>query len=166
MNTGKKAKDNDASAKQAPGRRQKMRRHVFVSLVVLIALGAIALSIFFGSSFSFRAQFLVASESQKLKSMTDAKLACDKKVEGKFGRLLQLATLNNASSRYDDDFGGYQLVYDVSVYRDKERDSGVRQVMYKCHIYNDGDVREKGVIQSTRTPGKASQETDENIFGF
>jgi|AntAceMinimDraft_12_1070368.scaffolds.fasta_scaffold93347_2 hypothetical protein len=168
MSKGRQAKEKGegAPATQTPDRKKKMRRQVFILLAVLITLGAIAQIVFFMSSDTFRTKFLGFDESLGLKSMTDGKLACDKKVKGRFGRLLQYSTLNNTASRYDDDFGGYKLFYDVSIYRNKERNSGVKQVMYKCHIHNDGDIREARVIQSTRDPNSGSQEIDGNIFGF
>lgn len=168
MNTGKQAtgKGKGTPATLASDRKKKMRRQVFILLAVLITIGANAQIVYFALSDIFRTQFLGFDEPLGLKSMTDAKLACDKKVKGSFGRLLQYSALNNTASRYDDDFDGYKLFYDVSIYRDKERNSGVKQVMYKCHIHNDGYVHEAKVIQSTRDSNWGSQEIDGNIFGF
>ncbi len=151
---------------QASDRKKKMHRQVFILLAVSIIISANALIVLFTSSLTFPTQFLGFDESLGLKSMTDAKLACDKKVKGRFGRLLQYSALNNTASRYDDDFDGYKLFYDVSVYRNKERNSGVRQAMYKCYIHNDGYVYDARVIQSTRDSNGRSQEIDGNIFGF
>ena len=177
MNAGKQATDKGkgSPAMQASDRKKKMHRQVFILLAVLITIGANAQIVFFTSSLTFPTQFLGFYESlglksmtdaKGLKSMTDAKLACDKKVKGRFGRLLQYSALNNTASRYDDDFDGYKLFYDVSIYRNKERNSGVRQVMYKCHIYNDGHVHDARVVQSTRNSNDGSQEIDGNFFGF
>ncbi len=168
MSTGKPATGNGEgrSATQASDRKKKRHRQVFIVLAVLITIGANAQIVFFTSSLTFPTQFLGFDESLGLNSMTDAKLACDKKVKGRFGRLLQYSALNNTASRYDDDFDGYKLFYDVSVYRNKERNSGVRQAMYKCYIHNDGYVYDARVIQSTRDSNGRSQEIDGNIFGF
>ncbi len=168
MNAGKQATDKGKGslAMQASDRKKKMHRQVFILLAVSIIISANALIVLFTSSLTFPTQFLGFDESLGLKSMTDAKLACDKKVKGRFGRLLQYSALNNTASRYDDDFDGYKLFYDVSVYRNKERNSGVRQAMYKCYIHNDGYVYDARVIQSTRDSNGRSQEIDGNIFGF
>ncbi len=98
--------------------------------------------------------------------MTDAKIVCDKEVKEKYGSLLQVATLNHTSSRYEDHFGGYKLFYDVSVYRNKERTSGTSHLMFKCYVYTDGDVSETGIIKTTPTPARALRKTDSNFFGF
>jgi hypothetical protein len=168
MNTGKQAKEKGEGtpAMQASDRKKKMHLQVFILLAVSIIIGANALIVFFTSSLTFPSQFLGFDESLGLKSMTDAKLACDEKVKGRFGRLLQYSALNNTASRYDDDFNGYKLFYDVSIYRNKERNSGVKQVMYKCYIHNDGYVYDARVIQSTRDSNGRTQEIDGNIFGF
>ena len=168
MNAGKQATDKGkgSPAMQASDRKKKMHRQVFILLAVSIIISANALIVLFTSSLTFPTQFLGFDESLGLKSMTDAKLACDKKVKGRFGRLLQYSALNNTASRYDDDFDGYKLFYDVSVYRNKERNSGVRQAMSKCYIHNDGYVYDARVIQSTRDSNGRSQEIDGNIFGF
>jgi len=168
MNTGKQAKEKGEGtpAIQASDRKKKMHLQVFILLAVSIIIGANALIVFFTSSLTFPSQFLGFDESLGLKSMTDAKLVCDKKVKGRFGRLLQYSALNNTASRYDDDFNGYKLFYDVSIYRNKERNSGVRQAMYKCYIHNDGYVYDARVIQSTRDSNGRTQEIDGNIFGF
>jgi hypothetical protein len=177
MNTGKQAKEKGegTQAMQASDRKKKMHLQVFILLAVSIIIGANALIVFFTSSLTFPSHFLGFDESlglksmtdaKGLKSMTDAKLACDKKVKGRFGRLLQYSALNNTASRYDDDFNGYKLFYDVSIYRNKERNSGVKQVMYKCYIHNDGYVYDARVIQSTRDSNGRTQEIDGNIFGF
>jgi hypothetical protein len=170
MSVGNDVNDNDnaeaTSSKLALDRQTKMRRQAAIIVAGLGVLGAIALVAFFTSSANFRSKFLGSSESLALHSMTDAKFACDKKVASKFGDLLQYATLNDISSRYDNDFGGYKLFYDVSVYRSKERNSGVKEVMYKCHIRDDGDVGDTGIIPSARTGNKDIQATDGNVFGF
>jgi hypothetical protein len=147
-------------------RQTKVRRQATIIVAGLGVLGAIALIAFITSGANFRSKFLGSSESLALHSMTDAKFACDKKVASKFGGLLQYATLNGISSRYDSDFGGYKLFYDVSVHRSKERNSGVREVMYKCHIRDDGDVDDAGIIRSVRTGSKDIQAVDGNVFGF
>jgi hypothetical protein len=143
-----------------------MYRQVFILLTVSIIIGANALIFFFTSSLTFSTQFLGFNESSGLKSMTDAKLACDKKVKGRFDQLLQYSVLNNTASRYDDDFDGYKLFYDVGIYRNKERNSGVRQVIYKCYIHNDGYVYDARIVQSTRDSNWMNQEIDGNILGF
>ena len=164
MSTNKKAKGK--SADQQPDRRKKVFWQVLIMVVVLIALGAISLTAFFTAKTTFRSTILGSNKASGLSSMTDAKLACDKKVKGKYGSLLQAAPLNYSSSRYEDDFDGYKLFYDVSVYRNKERNSGVNRLIFKCFIFNDGDVSETGIIKTTPTPAKARRKIDGNIFGF
>jgi hypothetical protein len=168
MSSDKAAKDNVGVIPTKPtlDSKKKRRRQVLILLVILVALGATSLVAMLSVSVSFRAQFLARDEPSELKSMTDAKLACDKKLARKFEPLLQYATLNNIASRYDDDFGGYKLFYDVSVHRNKERNTGTNLVKYKCHILNNGYVRDTGVIQTTVTPDEASQKLDGNVFGF
>lgn len=168
MSASKKAKEkaSDPSTEQQPQLRKKIVWQVIILAVVLIILGAIALTAFFTSKTTFRSTVLGPNKSSGLNSMTDAKLACDKKVTNKYGPLLQSSPLNYMSSRYEEDFGGYKLFYDVRVYRNEERNSGVERIMFKCFIFNDGDISETGVIKTTPPPAKASRKIDGNFFGF
>lgn len=161
-----KANAEDQATDQQPDRRKKFIWQVLILVVVLIVLGAISLTAFFTSKTTFRSKVLGINEASGVSSMTDAKLACDKKIKNKYGSLLQSAPLNSVSSRYEDDFGGYKLFYDVSVYRNKDRRSGINRVIFKCFIFNDGDVSETGIIKTTPPPAKARRKIDSNIFGF
>ena len=168
MSASKKTKDNTKGQPvgQKLEQRKKVIWQVLILVVVFITLGVISLTAFFTSKTTFRSTMLGTNKASELSSMTDAKLACDIKVKNKYGSLLQSAPLNSLSSRYEDDYGGYKLFYDVSVYRNKDRKSGINRLIFKCYILNDGDVSETGIIKSTLPPAKVRRKTDGNIFGF
>jgi hypothetical protein len=169
MSASKKTKNNEASGKskdQKPSRQKIIYRQALILIVVFIALIAIALTAFFASKMTFRFKWFDAKKVSSISSMTDAKLACDKKVKEKYGSLLQFSSLNNGSSRYEEHFGGYKLFYNVSVYRNEERSSGTKALMFKCYIYTDGGVSETGSVSTGLGPGKASRKIDSNYFGF
>ncbi len=166
MAKAKKAK----AAAQAPKPEgsKKLLWQVLIIVFVIIVLITIALTAFLTSETTFRSNltFSGAGQSKGLSSMLDAKLVCDQKVKNKYKNVLQSSTLNHLSSRYDEGYGGYKLFYNVSVYRDEKRKSGTTDIMYRCYIYNDGDVSETGIIQMTPPPAKARRKTDSNPFGF
>jgi hypothetical protein len=168
MSANKKTKGNAKGqpADQKLDGRNKVIRQVIILVVAMITLGAISFTAFFISKTTFRSTILGMNKASEVNSMTDAKLACDIKVKNKYGSSLQSARLNSLSSRYEDDFGGYKLFYDVSVYRNKDRRSGINRVIFKCFILNDGDVSETGIIKSTPPRAKARRKIDGNIFGF
>jgi ribosomal protein L17 len=168
MSANKKTKGNAKGqpADQKLDRRNKVILQVIILVTVLITLGAISFTAFSTSKTTFRSTMLGMNKASEVSSMTDAKLACDVKVKNKYGSSLQSALLNSLSSRYEDDFGGYKLFYDASVYRNKNRRSGINRVIFKCFILNDGDVTETGIIKSTPPRAKARRKIDDNIFGF
>lgn len=152
--------------KPQPDPKQKLFWQVFIIIFVVIILVAIALTAFFTSEIAFRSTLSGESPSKGVNSMLDAKLVCDQKVKDKYDDLLQSSTLNRLSSRYDENYGGYKLFYDVSIFRDENRKSGTKELIYRCHIYNDGDVSETGVLPTRSPHGKASRKNNVNIFGF
>ncbi len=148
--------------------KQKLFWQILIIALVVVVLITIALTAFLTSETTFRTNltFSGTGKAKGLSSMLDAKLVCDQKVKDKYNKVLQSSTLNHLSSRYDDEYGGYKLFYNVSVYRDENRKSGTKDIMYRCYIYNDGDVSETGIIRLTPPPAKASRKTDGNPFGF
>jgi len=152
--------------KPQPDPKQKLFWQVLIIVLVVIVLISIALTAFFTSEIAFRSTLSGENQSKGLSSMLDAKLVCDQKVKDKYDKVLQSSTLNRLSSRYDDNYGGYKLYYNVSVYRDAHRKSGTKDLMYRCHIYNDGDVSDTGIIRTTPSTAKTSRKDNGNPFGF
>ena len=165
MSTNKKTKDK-AAISQKPNRKKKLLWQLLILIIVLVILGAISLTAFFTSTITFRSKLFDDKKALRLATMTDAKLVCDKEVKEKYGSLLQVASLNYSSSRYEEHFGGYKLFYDVRVYRNQEKTSGINELMFKCYVYTDGDVSETGIIRTAPTPAKALRKIDNNFFGF
>jgi cytoskeletal protein RodZ len=159
-------KASSKAKKSKPKNKKKLLWQIIILMIVLIALAASAFTAFFTSTITFGTKPLDGKKVSGLSSMTDAKLVCDKEVKEKYGNSLQVATLNHSSSRYEDHYGGYKLFYDVRVYRNQAKTSGTDHLMFKCYVYNDGDVSETGIIKTAPTPAKALRKSDSNFFGF
>lgn len=154
-------------AKRKPMRRRaKIIWQMAVLVLVLVVLAAISLVAFFTSETTFRSTFAGVGKSSEVSSMLDAKLICDKKVKDKYDKSLQHSTLNDYSSRYEADFGGYKLFYDVNVYRSKRRNDGTDRFMFKCYVLSDGNISQASVVKRVSRAPEASRKTKTNLFGY
>jgi hypothetical protein len=99
-------------------------------------------------------------------SMTDAQLICDKTLQEQHGDKLQIFTLDDLSSHADDETGGYKLYYELNMFRDPGRMSGVNKFYVNCFVSANGQIRRMDLYEEKDYVPRPSRKTKGNDIGL
>lgn len=99
-------------------------------------------------------------------SMTDAKLICDGELQQEYGNKLQAYAMDDLSSRSGGKGGGYRLYYEITMYRDSGRKTGVDKYYVNCFVTATGRIRQFELFQEKTYVPKAGRRTKGNAFGL
>ena len=124
--------------------------------VTLIAIGA------------FDAE--VAERKAKGKFVADifeAEKICQARIRLDHGDILHSIALNERSGRYDKSGGQYKLFYQLSLYRDKTKRTGVAIFYSNCYIASaNGSVARMEYVEDGDGSSEVSKRDDTNFIGL
>lgn len=118
--------------------------------------------------------FLLASGSLDLASgsqrsvnhIGDAMLICDKELQDEHGELMQAFAVDDLSSHGDKESGGYRLYYEVNMYRDSSRQTGVQKYYINCFVSSKGNIKRFDFLEDKTFVPKALRKTRGNEIGL
>lgn len=147
-----------AKKKQADSTFQLMA--LLLILLALIALSTVGTLVAVGViDFS--------EEAQPVGSITEAEGICNSRVKGDYGDSLNAMTVDDFSSRYDQQSGTYKMFYQLDVYRGSGKKSGVDVFYVNCFVSaSDGDIDRIDYLEQKDFKPKAIRRTHGNAFGF
>lgn len=99
-------------------------------------------------------------------SLTDAQFICDKVLKEEYGAKLQSIALDDLSSRENNKRDGYKLFYEMNLYRDASRKTGVSKFYVNCFVSAAGVIRQLDLSEEKTFAPKAGRRTTGNRFGI
>ncbi|MGH1485622.1 MAG: hypothetical protein ACRBCI_05325 [Cellvibrionaceae bacterium] len=99
-------------------------------------------------------------------SMTDAQLICDKALQTEHGDKLQMFSMDDLSSHSDGQKGGYKLYYEMNMFRDASRRTGVDKFYVNCFVSASGRIKQMDLLEEKSYVPKAGRRTKGNAFGL
>ncbi len=132
-----------------------------VVLLILVALSTMATLVATG------VVEIEEEQGQPVNHMTDAEVICDARVENDHGSNLSVATVDDRSSHYDPASGLYKMFYQVELYRDVSRQTGVKRFFVNCFVSSSrGLVSRVEYLEQQDFKAKPIRRATGNIFGF
>jgi hypothetical protein len=98
-------------------------------------------------------------------SMTDAQLICDRALQAEHGDKLQIFTLDDLSS-HPDDKGGFMMYYELNMFRDASKKTGINKFYVNCFVNASGRIRQMDLFEDKGYMPKAGRRTRGNAFGL
>jgi hypothetical protein len=145
-------------------RQRKVVRMQLLGLVLLL-LALIVTSVVTGLMAS-GAINIKAGPNGPAESMTDAQLICDRAIAEEHGATMQSFVVDDMSSRTDKKGGGYKVYYELNLYRDASRSSGVKKHFVNCFVSSSGRVNRMDVFEDKIFVPKPIQRSSGNAFGL
>lgn len=147
-----KKKQKDSTTGQMVG--------LFLVLLLLVALSTVGTLVAVGViDFS--------EETHPVGSITDAESICNGRVKSDYGESLNAITVDEFSSRYDQQTGVYKMFYELNVYRGKGKTSGVNTFYVNCFVSaNNGGIKRIDYLEQKDFKPKAIRRSHGNAFGF
>ena len=104
---------------------------------------------------------------RNISNMGDAITICDAAIEEEYGDLLQVFALDDRSSHDDEASRGYKLYYDVNMYRDVSKKTGVKSYFVNCFVSAKGRIKRLEALEDkTFVPKALRARRVGNPFGF
>ncbi len=99
-------------------------------------------------------------------NMGDAISVCDDAIKDEYRDLLQAFNVDDLSSLRDPESGGFKLYYDVNIYRDETRRTGVQSYFVNCFVSSKGRLKRLDLIEDKEFTPKPIRQTHGNPIGF
>jgi hypothetical protein len=99
-------------------------------------------------------------------SMTDAQFICNNALQKEHGDRLQAFSMDDLSSREDKARGGYKLYYELEMYRDASKQTGVTHFYVNCFVAANGRIRRMDLMEEKIFVPKPVKRTHGNAFGL
>lgn len=102
-----------------------------------------------------------------VEDVVDAEKICDTQIRFDYGDRVNSIILDERSGRFNKALGEYQLFYQLNVYRDETRKSGVENIYANCYIVAAGGYAPRlEYVDPGGEKSEVSRRDDTNIFGF
>lgn len=105
-------------------------------------------------------------KKQVVSNMGDATSICDQALQDEHGDLMQAFALDDLSSHGDEESGGYKLFYEMNMYRDTSRQSGVQKFYVNCFVSAAGRIKRMDLLEDKSFVPKAVRRTSGNVIGL
>ncbi len=149
----KKGKQQGAFTKQVVG--------LVVILVILICISVIATLI------ATNKIEVTGEKSKPVEYIADAENLCGQRMNEDRGDTLNMAAVDDRSSFYDKKSGDFKLFYEVEIYRDAGKQSGVNTYYVNCFVSSSsGNISRIEYLEQKDFKPKAIRRTHGNAFGF
>lgn len=99
-------------------------------------------------------------------NMGDAMSICDSAIQEDHGALLQAFALDDLSSHSDRESGGYRLYYELNMYRDNTRQTGVNKFYVNCFISAKGRIKRMDLLEDKSFVPRAVRRSKGNVIGL
>ncbi|MGH1440000.1 MAG: hypothetical protein ACRBBR_07830 [Cellvibrionaceae bacterium] len=99
-------------------------------------------------------------------NMGDAMSICDGAIHDEHGSLLQTFALDDLSSHGDKESGGYRLYYELNMYRDNTRQTGVNKFYVNCFVSAKGRIKRLDLLEDKSFVPRALRRSKGNAIGL
>lgn len=107
-----------------------------------------------------------ADNKRMVNNLGDAMSICDGAIQEEHGGLLQAFVLDDLSSHGDEKSGGYRLYYEMSVYRDATRQTGINKFYINCFVSAGGRIKRMDLLEDKAFVPRAVRRTKGNAIGL
>lgn len=130
-------------------------------LTVLVALSTMATLVVTG------VVEIEEEKGQPVNDIADAEGVCNARVEKDYGDSVSVSMVDDRSSHYDHSSGQYKMFYQVDLYRDVSRQTGVKTFFVNCFVSSSrGVVSRVEYLEQADFKAKPLRRETGNIFGF
>jgi hypothetical protein len=107
-----------------------------------------------------------SSANGPVNNLTDAQYVCNNALKKEHGDKLQAFALDDLSSREDPNNGGYKLYYEMEMYRDASKQTGVSHFYVNCFVTAAGRIRRMDLMEEKIFVPKPVKRSHGNAFGL
>lgn len=130
-------------------------------LLALVAISAVATMVLTG------AVEVGAVKSEPINFIADAEKMCDARVRNDHQGVLSSMTIDDRSSLFDKASGRFKMFYQLDVYRDTTRRTGVKTIYVNCDVSGQhGTISKVEYLEQEEEKTKAIRRQRGNAFGF
>lgn len=105
-------------------------------------------------------------KKRTVSNMGDAMSICDNAIQEDHGALLQAFALDDLSSHGDKESGGYRLYYELNMYRDNTRQTGVNRFYVNCFVSAKGRIKRMDLLEDKSFVPRALRRSKGNAIGL
>lgn len=110
---------------------------------------------------------LKRSDSAPVRYLGDAQQVCKNRIQADHVDSLQMLAVDDLSSRFDEESGQFKVFYEMSVYADASKQTGVKNLYVNCMISSaSGTVFKMEYLEQKEFTGKPIRREYGNPFGF
>ena len=136
-------------------------------VMLLITLIGVSVAVTLMAIGTFDVAEVVKKKGKSVGDIFEAEKICHARIELDYGDLLNSIELDERSGRYDKSGGEYQLFYQLNVYRDKTKRTGVKVFYTNCYISSvDGFVTRMEYLENGGGESNVLKRSDTNFIGL
>jgi hypothetical protein len=130
-------------------------------LLFLVAVSAMTILIATGTV------DIMAPDAPPIEYIGDAEKACDRRVKTDRGSSLSALSVDDHSSFYDESSGEFKLFYEMQLFNDSNKQSGVTTFYVNCVVSSArGVIAKMKYLEDLEVTQKAIRREHGNAFGF
>jgi hypothetical protein len=136
-------------------------------VVLLITLSGVSVAVTLMAIGTFDAAEVVKKKGKSVGDIFEAEKICHARIRSDYGDALNSIGLDERSGRYDKSGEEYQLFYQLNVYRDKTKRTGVNVFFTNCYISSvDGFVTRMEYLENGGGKSEVLKRSDTNFIGL
>jgi hypothetical protein len=151
-------------------KKVKRPTHIWLKIIGLVSL----LLILIGASIGVTLMAIgtldvevVKKQGKPVADIFDAEKICHARIRVDHGDALNSVNLDERSGRYDKNNSEYQLFYQLNIYRDKTRRTGIAVFYTNCYISSaDGSIARMEYLEHGETTSDVKKRSDTNFIGL
>ncbi len=156
--------DNSPDAEEAPAKKRLNVQWQVIGLILLLLI--LMTTSVVTALMATGIIDIYPDEHGPVNSMTDAQFICDQELQAEHGELMQMFVLDDLSSHSDDKRGGYKLYYEMNMYRDASRSTGVNKFYINCFVSAGGRIKRMELFEEKEYAPKAGRRSQGNAIGL
>ena len=151
-------------------KKVKRPTHIWLKIIGLVSLLLILIGASIGVTLMAIGTLDVEVVKKQGKPVTDifeAEKICHARIRVDHGDALNSVNLDERSGRYDKNNSEYQLFYQLNIYRDKTRRTGIAVFYTNCYISSaDGSIARMEYLEHGETTSDVKKRSDTNFIGL
>jgi len=164
--------EDKAASEEAPAEKISIKEHLRILKPWLQVGGLVTLLIMLMTTSLVTGLMAVGvininpENRRVVNNMGDAMSICEGEIQQEHGSLLQAFAVDDLSSHGDKASGGYRLYYELNMYRDTTRQSGVNKYYVNCFVSAGGRIKRMELLEDKTFVPKALRRTKGNAIGL